>query len=407
MRILLYSLNYWPELTGIGKYNAEMAEFLVESGHEVTVITAPPYYPFWKIFEGYSAWRFLVEYHKGVKVIRCPLWVPRRLSAVTRILHLLSFAASSLGVILINAFRRPHVIIILEPSLACAPAALTSASLCGAKSWLHVQDYEVDAAFELGFIRGGREKALLLSMEKLIMRRFSRVSTITDKMLERLKSKGVSEEKQILFPNWVDTASIYPLGYISGIRKELGLGENVMVLMYAGNMGEKQGLEIIIEAAKQLAVRKNIVFVLSGSGAALNRLKEAAFGLRNIIWLPIQPFDRLNDLLNTADIHLLPQREDAADLVMPSKLTGIMASGRPVIATAGEGTELSKVIKDRGLVVPPGCVDSMVEAINLLVKSNKLRRNLGGAARKYAVENFDKETVLKRFKKNLMSSVSG
>jgi len=152
LRILIYGINYSPELTGIGKYTGEMAEWLAEQGHDIRIATAPPYYPEWKVADGYSAVRYWREQVDGVDVWRCPLYVPSRPSGLKRILHLASFALSSMPVIFRQIFWKPDVIVVIEPPLFCAPAAWLTAQLSSAKCWLHIQDFEVNAAFDLGII---------------------------------------------------------------------------------------------------------------------------------------------------------------------------------------------------------------------------------------------------------------
>ncbi len=402
MRILIYGINYAPELTGIGKYTSEMAEWLAAHGHQVRVVTAPPYYPMWKIGEGFSGWRYSYSEQNGVKVYRCPLWVPSRLSGINRIAHLASFAISSLPVVLWQGlFWQPDVVWVVEPPLLCGPGAWLTARLSGAKAWLHVQDFEVDAVFSLGLLAPSRLQFFVSILERELMRRFDHVSTISRHMLERLKAKGVDDSRCLFFPNWVDTHVIYPLSEPSLLRTRLGLTPDTVVALYAGNMGEKQGLEILIDAAHLLMADAKIQFILCGDGAARSRLQKLAERLPNIRFLPLQPVDHLNELLNLADIHLLPQRADAADLVMPSKLTGMLASGRPVVTTAYRHTELARVVKGCGVVVPPGDKVALAEAIHYLAKCPRERIRLGQAGRAFAVMYWDREKVLRQFEKLL------
>lgn len=405
MRILIYGLNYAPELTGIGKYTGEMAEWLVAKGHEVRMVTAPPYYPEWHIGEGYSPWCYKWEILSGVSVWRCPVWIPRRVTGGKRILHLLSFVLSSLPVMLRHIFWRPHVLLAIEPPLMCAPTALLAARLSGARTWLHIQDFEVDAAFDLGILPPGQIRELALRMERWLMHAFDSVSTISPRMLDKLFLKGVGPSKATLFPNWVDTHAISPMNKPSAFRAELGIEHDKFIALYSGNMGEKQGLEVVLEAARQAVDDVRVVFVLCGDGAAKVRLRQEFRELPNVVWLPLQPEARLNELLNLADVHLLPQREGAADLVMPSKLTGMLASGRPVLATAVSGTQVAQVVRQCGVVTQPGDAVEMLAALQRLADNRSERERLGRAARLYAEDNLGHDAILCRFEGELLKLI--
>ena len=404
MKILLISTNYSPELTGTGKYSGEMLDWLVEQNHEVRVVCAPPYYPQWQIGEGYSSWKYKIENSLNKKVYRCPLWVPAKPSGLKRLTHLASFALSSFPIVLKQIFWKPDVVICIEPPLFNSFSAIITSKLSGAKSILHIQDFEVDAAFELGIVKAGWLKSFIYAVERFLMNRFDRVSTISEAMLDKLNKKGVDSIKQLFFPNWVDTAFIYPLENPSIYRAELNISLSKAVALYSGNMGEKQGLEIVIQAAKELE-NENVQFIMCGSGAVLERLRVLAKDLKNILWLPLQPLERLNDFLNVADIHLLPQQAGAADLVMPSKLTGMLASGRPIIATADVDTQVEKVVKECGVVVAPEDSAEFSQSIKILSEDIELRESLGVKARKYADNNLQYEVIMKKFEKELLELV--
>lgn len=403
MKLLVVGINYRPELTGIGKFTGEMAEWLVNRGVEVRVITAPPYYPTWDVLEGYSGKRYKRESLAGVQVLRCPLWVPRKPNGLKRVIHLISFAMSSLlPTLWIALIWRPAWIMVLEPPLMCLPGVLVAAKLTGAKPWLHIQDFEVEAAFDLKILKYAWLRKLAMGTESWLMRRCARVSTISERMLARLDSKNTPTTVRCLFPNWVDTDLISPFEGPNRLREELKISKSKTVLLYSGNMGEKQGLDLVIDAAATLTDDARYLFLMSGEGAARVRLESRACGLQNVRFLPLQPLARLNELLNLADIHLLPQRADAEDLVMPSKLTAMLASGKPVIATARRGTQVAKVVEICGCVVMPGDLLAFKAAIVQLAATDDVRRELGQAGRRYAIQNWAKETVLLKLMSELM-----
>ena len=409
MRILIYGINFAPELTGIGKYTGELAAFLAEKGHQVRVITAPPYYPQWAILPGFSGKAYTREIWHGVEVFRCPLWVPPRragavrITGLQRIFHLASFALSSFPTALGQIGWRPERTIVMAPAILNAPTGLLVARLAGSKAWLHIQDFELDAARRLRMLPAMDLVYRLGSqLEGALYRGFDRVSTISNRMMDHLVSKGTAPERAVLFPNWVDPGWIHPLNGYNYLRHELDL-DHKRVILYAGNIGRKQGLEVVVEAARRLAGVQDLLFLLCGLGADRDRLEELAKGLSNVRFLPLQPAERLNELLNLAAIHILPQAADAADLVMPSKLAGMLASGRPVIVTAQTGTELAGVMQKLGRVVPPEQPDLLAEAILALVEQPTMQADMGQRGRDYVEEIWAKESVLQKFLQNLQA----
>ena len=408
MKILVYGLNYSPELTGVGKYTGEMAAWLAARGHEVRVVTAPPYYPAWRIDARYSARRYRVEGNQGKavpKVYRCPLWVPAQPRGVTRLIHLSSFALSSAPVMFLQALWKPEIVFTVEPTFFAAPVALLSATLSGAATWLHVQDFEVDAAFDLGLLPpGGPVHSFAKRLERFFTGCFSRVSSISANMVDRIATEAQVGSAVLLFPNWSDVEVVRPALRDSpnSYREDLGL-TNKTLFLYSGNMGAKQGLEVLTPLVEAFKDDGRVHFLFCGDGVYRQELERLMRHRANVTMLPLQPNDRMNELLNAADIHLLPQRRGAADLVMPSKLNGILASGRPVIAMADEGTQIAQIVAGCGLVVPAEDAAALCAASIRLVESRELRSSLGLAAREYAVKFLDKERVLRRFELDMIA----
>ena len=397
MKIILLSMNFAPELTGIGKYSGEMADELVRRGHEVVVVCAPPYYPKWDLSAGYSNQAYTREQPRpGLTVLRCPVWLPERLSGLSRLVHLASFAISSFPVLMRLAMSRPALVFVVAPALFSAPAGWLTARLAGATAWLHVQDFEMDAAFELGILKGAFVRKLVREGERRLMCAFDRVSTISRRMLRQLDAKGVSVEQRELLPNWVDLDQVTPGDRSPALRRMLSIGEHQKVCLFSGTLNRKQGLGAVIDAARLVAAHRDIVFVICGNGELRASLEDASRDLANVRFLDLQPLDRLNELLNMADIHLLPQLRGAADLVMPSKLGGMLASGRPVIAAAATGTEIANVVEGCGLVTEPECARGIADAILELAGDEGRRLLLGVAARDYAQRNFGTTAVFER-----------
>lgn len=411
VRILVYSQNFAPEQTGIGKYSGDMAKWFHDRGHEVSVIASPPHYPEWLVANGYARKLWHRELYQGVLVHRVPVYVPsaQKLSATGRILLESSFALFSLRwwIPLLLDQRRFDVVVAITPPLQSGFMPYLYGRLRKVPWVLHIQDLQVDAAVRLGMLKKSRLTNFLFNIEKFLLRRAARVSTITEAMGARAMQKGAMNT--IHFPNWSDTRYIHPLPSDNALRHKLRVSADDILVLYSGNMGEKQGLEIVLKAAELLKSRPKLMFLLVGAGAARSRLelKARALGLSNVRFLDLVAWEELPQLLAAGDIHLVVQRRAAADLVMPSKLNNILAAGRPTVATADPGTSLFDVITqhDTGIAVPPEDVGAFVNALERLAGSAYERRRMGVNARRFAEQYLEKEAILKRFETALIELV--
>lgn len=398
MKILLYGINYSPELTGIGKYSGEMARWLAEQGHEVRVITAPPYYPEWRVGAGYSALRYRTVVEDGVSVTRCPLYVPTNPSALKRLVHLGSFALSSLFPVLVQLRWKPDLVVQVVPTLFCSLPTLLFGPLTGAQRVIHIQDYEVDALFGLSLAKGGVLKGVAFAVERWLLNRFDWVSTISDGMLKRARDKGVREGKLLFFPNWSEIERFQGVIRDETLLRGLGVDPAKRVVLYSGNIGEKQGLESVIEAAKRLENQSDWHFLIVGDGAAKQRLiaQVHGFGLQNVTFAPLQPYEVLPALLASADCHLVVQKRGAADAVLPSKLTNILAVGGNAVVTADLDTTLGLLCsRYPGIAecVEPESVDALVAGIERVLAWQQPN----AIAADYACRYLDKDVLLTRF----------
>ncbi|EKH8101336.1 colanic acid biosynthesis fucosyltransferase WcaI [Salmonella enterica] len=401
MKILVYGINYSPELTGIGKYTGEMVAWMAREGHEVRVITAPPYYPQWKVGERYSAWRYRREEGEAT-VWRCPLYVPKQPSTLKRLLHLGSFALSSFFPLMAQRRWKPDRIIGVVPTLFCTPGMRLLATLSGARTVLHIQDYEVDAMLGLGIAGKGKRGSvarLATAFERSALRNVDNVSTISRSMMNKAREKGVAAEKILFFPNWSEVARFQGVNDadVTALRQQLGLPEGKKIVLYSGNIGEKQGLEKVIDAAERLRDRP-LIFAIVGQGGGKARLENMARerGLPNIKFLPLQPYDALPALLKMGDCHLVVQKRGAADAVLPSKLTNILAVGGNAVITAEPHTELGQLcVRYPGIAVcvEPESTDALVNGISQALAMPKNNTT----AREYAERTLNKENVLRQF----------
>lgn len=416
MKILICGINYYPEPTGIGKYTGEMASWLAKQGHEVNVITALPHYPAWSIDANYKGKGFHKELIDGVQVYRTPLYVPAsdKVTSKNRILLEITYALNSLKywIPLLIKKKKFDIVVAVSPSMQSVLLAYLYKLFRKVPLVTHIQDLQVDAALRLNMLKPGLFIKALYKIENYLLRHSTKVSTITDAMRERIEKKEVNKNNTWIFPNWADIQRVTPQPLEKNeFRHNLNIKDEDVLFVYSGNIGEKQGLDLIINAASDLKENQYIKFLIAGEGAAKSRLVKLSKDkqLNNVFFLPVQPLEKLSELLAAADVHLIIQKSEAADLVMPSKLTNILAAGRPVIATADQGTALSNVISnnDLGKVGPPENKETLISNLLALSGDKKKSIEMGVRARIYAEKYLAQESVLKDFEMKLLSLSKG
>jgi len=347
MRILVLSINYWPEETGIAPVVTWRSEYLASRGHEVTICTTFPYYPQWRVDEKYRGKFWQRETHKGVEVLRSWTWVPSRLSALKRILFEFSFLVD-------NLFRaiptkKPELLLVVSPPLGLAFTAKLLSRIWKIPYVYDVMDLQPDAAVELGMLRSGALLRGLYRLEKSAYENASLISTLTEGMRQRIISKSIPENKVALFTVCADGDLFHVRSAIDGqsFRRRHNL-EGKFLIVHSGNMGVKQGLEVILSTAELSRSRPEIVYLLVGDGAMRRELESqaAARNLTNVRFLPIQPREQFLEMLAAADISLITQQRSVADIVFPSKTATLMSAGCPLIASVNPESEVARVVRD-------------------------------------------------------------
>ena len=362
-RILIYGINYAPEPIGVGRYSGELGSFLARQGHFVDVVTAIPHYPGWVARNEYRN-IYSIDCSTGMRITRCPLFLRSEMRGLWRIIAPLSFAVTSAPIAVWRILTtRPDVVLCVEPTLFSSPIAILFSKIVGSRIVLHVQDLEIDAAFAVGHMKSSWLKKFVSVFERLLLPRFNHVVTISNRMREKLLSKGIASENMSVVRNWVDLDQIRPMDRRSFYRDDLGIGDDVFVVLYSGNIGKKQALHVLGKAARKLARNEGLAFVIAGDGPEKNELMSRYGDLENLYFLPVQPEESLCELLNLADVHVLPQDAEAADLVLPSKLGGMLASGKPCIVMASPETELYDFLDGSVILIPPGDTDALASAL--------------------------------------------
>ena len=383
--VLLVSINYWPEESGIGPYSTGLAEHFAASGHDVTVLTGMPHYPAWQVDAAYRGrWRDM-ESRRNVRILRRRHFVPSRQSAARRALYEATF--------LVNAGSsrltpRPDAIIGVTPSLSGGVVARLAAARSRAAYGLIVQDLMTEAAAQSGISGGPAVVGITRLLEAWVMSRATVVAPVTDAFRSGLTSLGVRPERVEVIPNW--SHLLPPLANRQAVRRSLGWDDGAWIVLHAGNMGLKQGLDQVLDAARSARqLDRSIRFVLMGDGSQRSFLESAAADIPELEFRPFVSEDRFADVLAAADVLLLSERPTVVDMSLPSKLTAYFAAGRPVVAVVHpEGASAHELARaDGGVVTAAGDPEALVRAIIDLREQPKEAQRLAANGRRYAAEH--------------------
>lgn len=389
-QVVIFSYYSPEELTGIGKYNGETIEWLVNKGCKVTSFSNAPFYPYWKKYSQFK--NPIYSKRKGNYTdIRSWVYIPANPSAFKKIVSELSFFLSSLFALIVNIRTLIHskLILVILPPYFLGIVPLLIGKLFRTKVLFHLQDLQVDAAKELKLL----PKSLfyfLETTEKWLLRKTDYISTISQGMLLKITEKEVPQSIMML-PNWSDLEAIYPTEPSHWLHDYLNLDRSKKLVVYSGNVGEKQGLENLIFAAKSLAEYSDLHFVILGEGLYKEKLNAFSVenSLQNFTLGSLVPKENLNEMLNSSFIQLVIQKGESTESFLPSKLTNILASGSPCIVTANKGTSLYSILEEAGIqtLIEPDDPKKLMQVILNLYTDESLRNRTGKLGRKWAKKN--------------------
>ena len=397
-RVLIVGANYWPEESGNAPYTTGLAEDLAAHGVQVTVLCAMPHYPQWRIRDGYRRRVRARETRGGVRLLRAWLWVPARQSAVQRALFEGSFFLSALSSALgMRGVGHPDGVIGVTPSLSGAALARVIAKRRGVPYGVIVQDLVGPGAMQSGMTGGRRVARLVRAAEKWALSGATGVAVVSKSFEPYLRTLGVAESRITHTPNWshISRSHADPLE----VRQSFGLPAGSVVL-HAGAMGLKQGLEQVVDAARLDAEHGgSLHFVLAGDGSQRELLQERARGLENVIFLPQQSAERYADLLVAADVLLISERPGMVDMSLPGKLTSYVSAGRPIVAAVAAGGATADEVQGSGtgVVTPAGDPAELVSVLKKVSSSGGTRASSDEVVRTYE-RSLHRDTCLERLR---------
>ncbi|HEX6983977.1 MAG TPA: glycosyltransferase family 4 protein [Planctomycetaceae bacterium] len=403
-RVLFLNRSYWPDGEATGQLLTELAEDLA-TRFEVTVVAGLPNAN--PSGEPYRAFRSDVR--NGVRILRVPHtrlpkgWLPGR---AVNFLTFVAFAA----VRALFCRRQDVVVVETDPFLLAYVGALLRLRHRG-RLVVYLQDLHPDVGVAVGRLKEGLLTRFLRRTLAAVYRRADRVVVLSRDMRQTLLAAGVPERSVSCLPNWTDADLIRPTAGENRFRTRNGIDRETFLVMYSGNLGVTQPLDHVLDAAELLLPRKDVLFAFVGGGSAEPRLRAEAErrGLTNVRFFPYQPKEELGDSLSAADLHLITVHPAALAYLMPSKLYGILAAGRPVLAVAPAGTELAEEVRANrvGYVLPPGDAEAMAGVVADAADHRDELKPLGERARRLAESKYDRPHVTGRFGDLLEDVIAG
>jgi colanic acid biosynthesis glycosyl transferase WcaI len=399
-RILILGTNYYPEPIGIPRYTTEMAEDMAASGYAVTVVAAAPLYPTWTRQPGYRYCWYSRQQRNGVTIRRVPTYVPRNTGFLQRTIYELAFWLFSLP--LVVGIGKDALVVTTPPLAICADLLLP---MRRARKAVIVKDLQIDIAENMGIIKNRSLLNLLYRIERVVLNRAHVITVVSRGMLNKVAAKRLPRPQLAFFPDWVDTDRLAQTDAATAgrMRQKLGLPESKVVVGYSGNLARKQGIELLVEIAERFRARgrSDVQFLICGDGPAKPGLTDLVESLKldNVTLAPLQPEAELPALLSAIDVHVVTQKDEVSDLVMPGKMFNIMSCSGAQVITAPDGSAIDGVIAQSGagIRVRRDDKDGLESAIARLCGSADLRHDMGRKGRHFVLATMTKRDILDKF----------
>ncbi len=390
LRLVVLCPHFEPDMAPTGVVMTRIVHELAARGHQLHVVTSLPWYREHAIDAGWGGKLWRTQQTPWGSITRVhPFPGKSKSNLLRRAVGFLLFSklVGLCGLKAGGAPRRIDGVLAMSPPLTLGLTGWFITLLRGGSLVFNIQDVFPDAAVQTGAITNKQIIALAQWLERASYKRSDAVVLLSEDLRRNISQKtGPAMRDQLhVIPNFVDTSAIVPGNRMTSYRRDLTIDERPVV-MYAGNVGYSQSLEMMIAAARQLP---NIAFVINGDGAARQSLQEQARDLSNVYFAPYQPIERLSEVLATGDIHVVPLRAGLASVSVPSKSYSILAAARPVLAAIDEGSEIPRILAESGagLSVPPDNERAFIAALTTLCNDQNLRESMGAKGRTWVEQH--------------------
>jgi colanic acid biosynthesis glycosyl transferase WcaI len=385
VNLLVLCPHFAPDVAPTGEVMTSIATELVARGHHLHVVTSLPWYEHHRIEEGWTGRLVRHQDTEWGRITRVHPFPTDKRNIPARAAAFGGFTALVAGMAVASQ-RRPDAVLAMSPPLTLGAAGWLAARARRAPFVFNIQDVFPDVAVELGVITNPTVISLASRLERQTYLHADAVTVLSEDLRENVAAKiaGHRPERVRVIPNFVDIERIEPASKENSYRREFGLTGKTVV-MYAGNVGFSQSLDLVLAAAAALAHESHVVFVINGGGSARAELERKAAGLPNVRFVDHQPKARLPEVLAAADVHVVPLRKGLARASVPSKMYSILAAGRPIVASVDPGTEVARVVERAraGITVTPDDPEVFTKAVDRLVSDPDEAKRMGAAGREF------------------------
>ena len=383
MNLVVLTPHFAPDVAPTGDVVTRVVEELARRNHHIEVVTSLPWYQHHRIEAGYEGRLFRYEDTPWGRITRIhPFPGKDKRHIVRRAAAFAGFTA--LATLLGRRGDDADGVLAVSPPLTLGLAGWRVARARRATFVFNVQDVYPDVAVELGMLVNRPVIAAASRLERFCYDRADAITVLSDDLKDNIGSRVGDPSKVRVIPNFVDTGWIVPAERENDYRREFDLSGK-FVVMYAGNVGLSQSLDVVIQAASALSYEKDLVFVINGAGARRSELQSMASGLPNVRFVDMQPQQRLPEVLAAADVHLVPLKRGLARSSVPSKTYSILAGARPLIAAVDENSEIAQLVEraGAGLAIPPEDPEALTKAVRKMVEGPDEARRMGDAGRDF------------------------
>jgi colanic acid biosynthesis glycosyl transferase WcaI len=400
LRLIVLCPHFEPDMAPTGVVMTRIVHELAARGHELHVVTSLPWYRKHQVETGWAGALWRIEKTTWGSISRVqPFAGQTKSNLVRRAVGFILFSYFvGLRALFAGGFwRRADGVLAMSPPLTLGLIGWHTKLFRGGKLVFNIQDVFPDAAVETGAISNQRIIAAASWLERVSYQRSDSVVLLSDDLANNVQRKLDQKfHKRIrVIPNFVDTQAIVPMSRLTNYRRELGVDES-LVVMYAGNVGFSQSLELMIEAARVLP---NVIFVINGEGAARKSLEAKAHALSNVKFGDYQDASRLSEVLATGDLHVVPLRRGLGSVSVPSKTYSILAAGRPICAAIDLDTEVPRILAaaNAGVCVEPDNQAAFVSAIAAMISDRKSLEEMGASGRKWVEGHASPQSIAQRY----------